>query len=174
MTMSASVKVVLAILLGLIASAFARFLSQRCRHLHGRLFVLVGLFGLWFWSSCCRNSSARHVEISGPRLNRCYELAVGDHAGRIARHVRRDRQVISRCPLYPQKRTCAVQLGMSALCQERTSQPHSITASAKEITPGGMVRPSAFAVLRLITNSYAVACTTGRSAGFSPLRIRPT
>ncbi len=22
-----------------------------------------------------------------------------------------------RCPLYPQKRTCAVQLGMSALCQ---------------------------------------------------------
>jgi hypothetical protein len=21
------------------------------------------------------------------------------------------------CPLYPQKRTCAVQLGMSALCQ---------------------------------------------------------
>ena len=24
------------------------------------------------------------------------------------------------CPLYPQKRTCAVQLGMSALCQKRT------------------------------------------------------
>ena len=24
------------------------------------------------------------------------------------------------CPLYPRKRTCAVQLGMSALCQERT------------------------------------------------------
>jgi hypothetical protein len=24
------------------------------------------------------------------------------------------------CPLYPQKRTCAVQLGMSAKCQERT------------------------------------------------------
>jgi hypothetical protein len=26
------------------------------------------------------------------------------------------------CPLYPQKRTCAVQLGMSALGQKRTSQ----------------------------------------------------
>ena len=24
------------------------------------------------------------------------------------------------CPLYPRKRTCAVQLGMSALCQQRT------------------------------------------------------
>ena len=24
------------------------------------------------------------------------------------------------CPLFPQKRTCAVQLGMSALCQKRT------------------------------------------------------
>ena len=31
----------------------------------------------------------------------------------ISRHVRRNKS----CPLYPQKRTCAVQLGMSALCQ---------------------------------------------------------
>ena len=33
--------------------------------------------------------------------------------------------------------------------------------------------PSALAVLRLITNSNLVDCTTGRSAGLSPLRIRP-
>ena len=38
---------------------------------------------------------------------------------------------------------------------------------------GGTVRPSALAVLRLITNSNLVDCMTGRSAGFSPLRIRP-
>src|SRR5207342_2432896 len=31
-------------------------------------------------------------------------------------------QRTSRCPLLPQKRTCAVQLGMSALCQKRTSR----------------------------------------------------
>ena len=31
--------------------------------------------------------------------------------------------------------------------------------------------PSAFAVLRLITSSNLVGCCTGRSAGFSPLRI---
>jgi hypothetical protein len=36
------------------------------------------------------------------------------------------------------------------------------------------VRPSAFAVLRLITRSNFVGCSTGRSAGFSPLRMRPT
>jgi hypothetical protein len=35
------------------------------------------------------------------------------------------------------------------------------------------VIPSAFAVLRLRVSSILVACSTGRSAGFSPLRIRP-
>ena len=35
------------------------------------------------------------------------------------------------------------------------------------------VSPSAFAVLRLITNSNLVGCNTGRSTGFSPLRILP-
>ena len=34
-----------------------------------------------------------------------------------------------------------------------------------------MVRPSAFAVLRLITSSNLVGCCTGKSAGFSPLRM---
>jgi len=34
--------------------------------------------------------------------------------------------------------------------------------------------PSALAVLRLMINSSFVACWTGKSAGFSPLRMRPT
>src|SRR5580704_9223 len=50
---------------------------------------------------------------------------------------------------------------------------HSITSSATASSVGGMARPSAFAVLRLITNSNLVGCMTGRSAGFSPLSIRP-
>jgi hypothetical protein len=37
----------------------------------------------------------------------------------------------------------------------------------------GMVRPSALAALRLMTRSIFVTCCTGRSAGFSPLRMRP-
>src|SRR6516165_4552985 len=51
---------------------------------------------------------------------------------------------------------------------------HSITSSAMASTPGGTSRPSAFAVLRLMTNSNLVGCCTGRSPGFSPLRIFPT
>src|SRR4029453_17455631 len=35
----------------------------------------------------------------------------------------------------------------------------------------GIVRPRALAVLRLITNSNLVGCSTGRSAGFAPLKI---
>src|SRR5262245_400297 len=50
---------------------------------------------------------------------------------------------------------------------------HSITSSAVICIISGTVRPSVLAVLRLITNSNLVACITGRSAGFSPLRMRP-
>src|SRR5262249_24441837 len=50
---------------------------------------------------------------------------------------------------------------------------HSITSSAMASSPGGKLRPKALAVLRLITNSNLTDCMTGRSAGFSPLRIRP-
>ena len=51
---------------------------------------------------------------------------------------------------------------------------HSITSSARASNVGGTSRPSALAVLRLITSSYLVGACTGRSAGFSPLRIRST
>src|SRR5262249_598499 len=51
---------------------------------------------------------------------------------------------------------------------------HSITSSARASSVGGTSRPSALAVLRLMINSTLVACWTGRSAGFSPLRTRPT
>ena len=37
----------------------------------------------------------------------------------------------------------------------------------------GMVRPRALAVLRLMVSSIFTDCCTGRSAGFSPLRMRP-
>jgi hypothetical protein len=43
---------------------------------------------------------------------------------------------------------------------------HSITSSARAMTVGGISRPSALAVLRLMTRSNLVGCTTGRSAGF--------
>jgi hypothetical protein len=51
---------------------------------------------------------------------------------------------------------------------------HSITSLAVICMISGTVRPSALAVLRLITNSYLVGACTGKSAGFSPLRMRST
>jgi hypothetical protein len=94
-----------------------------------------------------------------------------------------------------QKQTCAVQTGMSALppkadmcgatryvrfvpiadsCSAAKGFCYSITSSARASSEGGTVRPSAFAVLRLITNWYLFGDWTGRSAGFAPLRMRST
>src|SRR5262245_10211787 len=57
---------------------------------------------------------------------------------------------------------------------EVTPVAHSITSSARASTVVGISRPSAFAVLRLTTSSYLVGACTGRSAGFSPLRMQST
>ena len=43
---------------------------------------------------------------------------------------------------------------MSALCQKRTFVRYSITASAPASSARGTLRPSALAVLMLITSSY--------------------
>ena len=58
--------------------------------------------------------------------------------------------------------------------QSQQIASYSITSSARASMAGGISKPSAFAVLRLITNSYLVGVCTGRSAGFSPLRMRST
>ena len=62
----------------------------------------------------------------------------------------------------------------TGLEQLQKSSVYSITWSASESMAGGTARPSALAVLRLMTKSNLVDCCTGRSAGFSPLRMRPT
>src|SRR5262249_50187624 len=78
--------------------------------------------------------------------------------------------------------------GLAALLRTRRDRPrrcaaeqrdelatfHSITSSVRASTVAGKSRPSALAVLRLMTNSYLVGACTGRSAGFSPLRMRST
>jgi hypothetical protein len=56
--------------------------------------------------------------------------------------------------------------------QASKDRRYSITSSARVISDVGTSRPSVFAVFRLIANSYLVGACTGRSAGFSPLRMR--
>src|SRR5262245_36120592 len=58
--------------------------------------------------------------------------------------------------------------------RDELAADHSITSSARANTVAGTSRPSALAVLRLSTVSYLVGACTGRSAGFSPLRMRST
>ena len=50
---------------------------------------------------------------------------------------------------------------------------YSITSSAATRSLSGTVRPSIVAVWTLKTSSNLVACTTGKSATFAPLRMRP-
>jgi hypothetical protein len=87
--------------------------------------------------------------------------------------IRVDLTVGQPLPVYPDQRTFAEYVGTSQTCQQRKSPLHSITSSARPSSESGTMRPSAFAVLRFIISSTFVDCTTGRSAGFSPLRTFP-
>src|SRR5205085_2199763 len=51
---------------------------------------------------------------------------------------------------------------------------HSITSSARARSGAGTVMPSALAVLILMTSWKRVGCSTGKSAGWAPLRILST
>src|SRR3984885_10963472 len=57
--------------------------------------------------------------------------------------------------------------------RDELAPPHSITSSASASRFGGTLMPSALAVLRLTTSSTLTDCSIGRSAGLSPLRMRP-
>ena len=53
--------------------------------------------------------------------------------------------------------------------RKRSTPVHySMTWSARSSSDGGIVRPSALAVLRLIVRSYRVGCSTGNSDAFAP------
>src|SRR5262249_40898695 len=53
-------------------------------------------------------------------------------------------------------------------------QVYWITSFAWKRSNGGIVRPRALAVFRLMTNSNFMGCSTGRSSGLAPLRILST
>src|SRR5262249_24688371 len=51
---------------------------------------------------------------------------------------------------------------------------HSITSSARAMSVDGISMPSMRAVCALMTSSNLADCSTGKSAGLAPLRMRPT
>ena len=58
--------------------------------------------------------------------------------------------------------------------QSQQRNRYSITSSAWASSVGGIVRPRALAVVRLMMRSNFVGCSTGMSPGFAPRRILST
>ena len=85
------------------------------------------------------------------------------------------RTSLSGCPFYSHKadiRAAQREVSFGPIGDIRDF--YSITSSARAKSADGTARPKAFAVFRLTTSSYLVGAWTGRSAGFSPLRMRST
>ena len=74
---------------------------------------------------------------------------------------------------HPQTFTAA-DIGRVRAYAAKELNTYSMTLSARASSVGEMTIPSAFAVLRFITNSNLVGCETGRSAGFRPFKIKST
>src|SRR4029450_8449023 len=58
--------------------------------------------------------------------------------------------------------------------RDEVAPVHSITSSARARSVAGTVMPSALAVFILMTSWKRVGCSTGKSAGWAPLRILST
>ena len=87
----------------------------------------------------------------------------------------RDRATVTRQEIYCEKiRGCSCREATRLLSTRALTSSYSITSSARVSSVGGMLMPSALAVLKFITNSNLVGCSTGRSAGFAPLKILST
>src|SRR5262249_11437451 len=95
---------------------------------------------------------------------RCHTIGVGLRRAGTEETDHRHSRLLRACRERPRCRA-AEQSDELAPC-------HSITSSASAISLSGTSRPSARAVLRLITSSNLVGCSTGRSPGFSPLTMR--
>src|SRR5260370_38783829 len=69
--------------------------------------------------------------------------------------------LLAQCPLCPDSDQMLPRNEMTRCANSGSRAPHSITSSARASSAGGIVIPSALAVLRLITNSKRVGCSIG-------------
>src|SRR5262245_518514 len=82
-------------------------------------------------------------------------------------HRYRPRRIVLRPRRHRPRRRAAEQR------DELAAADHSITSSAATSSLSGTVTPSIRAVSALITSSNLFDCSTGKSAGLVPLRMRP-
>src|SRR5262245_55268306 len=102
-------------------------------------------------------ATAERAHYGSERLSRL-SIQKSDHRHRRLLRPRRDR---------PRRRRAAEQR------DELAPSDHSITSSARASKVAGISRPSALAVLRLMTKSNRVGCWMGSSPALSPSRILP-
>ena len=101
------------------------------------------------------------------RLTQCGDLTLAPPIDKLLRQV--SRPTLARL-LAPAR----AQFPHRGATTTRPGTCYSITWSAWRRIVCGIVKPSAFAVLRLITSSNFVGCSTGRSPGFAPFKILST
>jgi hypothetical protein len=118
-------------------------------------------------SGCCARAGSTNAAVH----NQCrrWVIRVEGSRGRPSMHFR----------CSPKSRRKFDALAFAALCHKLTHAPqqkkhlHSITSSARPRSEIGTVSPNTLAVFKLMTRSTLVTCCTGRSAGCSPLSMRP-
>src|SRR5262245_45495170 len=84
---------------------------------------------------------------------------------------------ISALPLKADTRQMRREGGLvpqAAVSNRSEAAPYSLTSAATSSRSRGISRSSDLAVFRLMTSSYLVGCSIGRSAGFVPFRILAT
>jgi hypothetical protein len=128
----------------------------------------------WLW---LKSFNVISVRVVASRTPRCASSMIFDATGRVAgssvkfssnfshtvSNVGHELSALG-CPLCAKSRLTH--------CSKMNRYP--ITSSARARIVGGTVIPIALAVLRLRRSSKVVGCSTGRSAGFAPLRILST
>jgi signal transduction histidine kinase len=86
---------------------------------------------------------------------------------------REDRRAIRRCGGRKRVRYACIGSFTGWIAPALCWRTYSMTSSASAINLSGTSRPSIFAVLRFMIISNLVGKSTGKSAGLSPLRMRP-
>ena len=140
------------------AAALPRRFHRRCPASQAQIWRVL-------YPCVCATSSTRLSIAQNVQSQRNAHIRLG--------HSRRVADVQDGSALSSTAEGRAVGRRFSTVLEAEIDWLHSITSSAAASSVAGTVRPRVLAVLRLITSSNFVGCTIGRSAGFSPLRMRP-
>jgi hypothetical protein len=140
-------------------------------------YMLGGMVSLCSLAMCLRTISEYRKR--SPQMRQCHwsrAKMYGRHSELFGSSLGSGILIFSRgrAPRRNHNPKSTISVGCAAEQRDERATPHSITSSASASRFAGTLRPSALAVLRLMASSNVVGRWTGRSAGFSPLRMRST